>query len=231
MNIRGFLKTSLIDYPDKICSVLYTGGCNLRCKYCYNFDFACNNKNLEHFLEEDLLSFFKERKKIIDGVTITGGEPTLSKKLDVFVARLKDLSLLVKLDSNGLNPLVIKNLLKNNLLDYVAIDIKTSPEKYNELTNKEVDFNKILETLSILKESGISYELRTTCIPHFITLDDLQKIKDEVGEVERYALQQFMNNTPLLDNSWENIQPYPLETLNQFRDFILTFSKECELRI
>ena len=230
--IKGLLKTSLIDYPDKICTVLYTSGCNLRCKYCYNFDFACNSDSLNKiYSEEEIFSFLKKRKNLLDGVTITGGEPTLFKNLDKIILKIKELSLAVKLDSNGLKPEVIESLLKQKLLDYVAIDLKTSPAKYNELTNREVDFSKILETINLLKNSEVNYELRTTCLPGFVSLEDLEKIKNEVKSVKKYCLQQFINNTPLLDNSWEEVEPYSLEVLEEFKSFVQTFATEVELRV
>lgn len=228
MNIKGIHKTSLIDYPGKICSILFTGGCNLRCKYCHNPDLACN-KNLTTLSNEEALSFIRKRKELIDGISISGGEPTLAKNITDFISSVKDISLAVKIDTNGLNPDVIEKLLKRDLLDYVAIDIKTSPEKYEFLTNRKIDFSHIKETVDLVRDSGVDYELRTTCIPHFVTLEDFWSISREIGHVKQYYLQQFVNEKTL-DPSFASYQPYPPQVLISFREYVKTFADICELR-
>jgi pyruvate formate lyase activating enzyme len=230
MNIRGIYKTSLIDYPGKISAVLFTGGCNLRCRYCHNPDLACNWQDMPQSSDEDTLDLLRKRKNLIDGVTISGGEPTLSKDLFSFMEKIKELQLAVKLDSNGLQPEVLRDLIAGGLLDYAAIDIKTSPEKYRLLTNSDVDFNRVAESIDILRTSGIDYEVRTTCVPAYVTMEDLASIRDAVGRVRKYFLQQFQREARLLDRAWEVIEPYPVETLRQFREFILTFADRCEIR-
>ncbi len=230
MNIRGIYKTSLIDYPGKISAVLFTGGCNLRCRYCHNPDLACNWKEMVHSSNEEALDLLRKRKNLIDGVTISGGEPTLSKNLFSFVEKIKELQLSVKLDSNGLQPDVLGDLISGGLLDYAAIDIKTSPEKYRLLTGSVVDFNCIAGSIDILRTSGIDYEVRTTCVPLYVTMEDLGSIRNSIGRVKKYFLQQFQSDTRLLDRSWEVMEPYPAETLRQFRDFVLTFADRCEIR-
>lgn len=230
MNIRGIYKTSLIDYPGKISAVLFSGGCNLRCSYCHNPDLAGNWQEMAHSSNEEALALLRKRKNIIDGVTISGGEPTLSKNIFSFLEKIKELQLAVKLDSNGLQPHVLQDLISAGLLDYAAIDIKTSPEKYPILTNSTVDFRRIVESIDILRKSGIDYEVRTTCIPSYLTMDDLVSIRDSIGRVGNYYLQQFQREARLLDRSWEVIDPYPVETLHQFRGFILTFADRCEIR-
>jgi len=230
MNIRGIYKTSLIDYPGKISAVLFTGGCNLRCRYCHNPDLAGNWQEMPHSSNEDTLDLLRKRKNLIDGVTISGGEPTLSKDLFSFVEKIKELQLAVKLDSNGLQPEVLKDLTAGGLLDYAAIDIKTSPEKYRVLTDSDVDFSRIARSIDILRDSGIDYEVRTTCVPAYVTMEDLAGIRDAIGRVKKYFLQQFQREARLMDRSWEVIEPYPAETLRQFREFILTFADRCEIR-
>jgi pyruvate formate lyase activating enzyme len=230
MNIRGIYKTSLIDFPGKISTVLFSGGCNMRCRFCHNPDLACNWQDLELSSNEEALDLISRRKKVIDGVTISGGEPTLSKNIDSFIRQIKSLGLAVKLDSNGLKPDVISRLIEQNLVDYVAVDIKTSPEKYRSLTDSEADFDSIVQCINILKKSGIDYEVRTTCVPGYVTLEDLAGIRDAIGRVRAYHLQQFQSDAHLLDPLWETIKPYPRETLLTFRDFVLTFADRCELR-
>jgi pyruvate formate lyase activating enzyme len=229
MNIKGLHKTSLIDYPGKICSIIFTGGCNLRCKYCHNPELACDSCNLKTLTNDDALSFMKKRCSLIDGISISGGEPTLAKNLFDFIRSVKDIPLAVKIDTNGLNPDVIDHLIQNRLLDYVAIDIKTSPEKYELLTNRKVDFSLIVRTVELVRASGVDYELRTTCIPSFVTLEDFVSIKVEIGHVKQYFIQQFINDVTL-DPSLSNCEPYPLSVLYSFRNFVRSFSDICEIR-
>ncbi|MCU0848704.1 MAG: anaerobic ribonucleoside-triphosphate reductase activating protein [Spirochaetes bacterium] len=230
MNIRGIYKTSLIDYPGKISTVLFTGGCNLRCKYCHNPALACNLPGLELTPNDEAISFIEKRSGLIDGVTITGGEPTLSPNISEFLKKLKNRSIPVKLDSNGLNPSVIERLVGEGLLDYVAIDVKTSPEKYRELTGSDVDFGKIYRSVSILRDSGVDYEIRTTCIPGYVTVDDFYGIGGAIGRVSSYYLQQFRKDTPLLDESCMELSPYTRETLLGFREIVLGFADFCIIR-
>jgi pyruvate formate lyase activating enzyme len=230
MNIRGIYKTSLIDFPGKISTVLFSGGCNLRCKYCHNPSLACNWGTLALTGNEEALGLMKKRNKLIDGVTITGGEPTLSNNIEAFIETIKELSLAVKIDTNGLKPEVIDRLAAKKYIDYAAVDVKTSPEKYRELTGTDVDFNRIIESIEILRSRNIDYEIRTTCVPGYVTPEDLTDIGNALGRVNKYCLQQFNNSVPLLDRSWEGIEPYSIETLYRFRDIALSFADTCELR-
>jgi len=230
MNIRGIRKTSLIDYPGRICTVLFSGGCNLRCRYCHNPDLACNRSDLQSSTNEEALEYIERRKNQIDGVTLSGGEPTLSKNIIEFIEKIKKLSLSVKLDTNGLKPDVVDSLIKKKLLDYVALDVKTSPGKYRELTNCDVDTGLIKKTCAVLKKSGIAYEIRTTCIPGFVTMKDLSEIKNFLGRVKSYFLHQFVKDVPLIDESFVKIEPYPVKTLCEMLDFVKTFSDENGIR-
>ncbi len=230
MNIRGIYKTSLIDFPGRICTVLFSGGCNLRCRFCHNPDLACNRSSLERSSNEQALELLHRRKNIIDAVTLSGGEPTLSSNIEAFIELVREIPLLVKLDTNGLQPGVIGRLVSRGLLDYVAVDIKTSPEKYAELSASEVDFSAIRETVDILRGSGIAYELRTTCVPGFSDFQDYEAIRDAIGPVRAYYLQQFIPNVPLLDESLKSIRPLSAQELYALRDFVRTFSEICEVR-
>lgn len=230
MNIRGIYKTSLIDYPGKISTVIFIGGCNLRCRYCHNPDIVLNNNNLECYSKKEVLGLLKKRCGIIDGVTISGGEPTIAGSLVHFLTEIREMELYIKLDTNGLRPDILEELIRKNLIDYVAIDVKTSPEKYRDLTNCDADFSRIIRAIEIIKESGIDYELRTTCFPEFVTEEDLTTIKKLTGHVKRYFIQQFVGNTPLIDKSWESMKPYPVNVLKKFRDIVRTFSDICEIR-
>ena len=229
MNIRGIYKTSLIDFPGKISSVLFTGGCNLRCGYCHNPKLACNSCDLMHYSNDEALGILQKRRGLIEAVTISGGEPTIAKNILQFIGRLKGMGLSIKIDTNGLNPQVIRALVDEAMVDYVAIDVKTSPEKYESLSGKKIDFSKIFETIDCVRTSGMEYEIRTTCLPRFVTLDDFASIRSAIGLVNRYYLQQFVN-TVTLDDSFNRIQPYPLETLLEFKNFVSAFARICEIR-
>jgi len=229
MNIRGIQKTSLIDFPQVISTVLFTGGCNLRCLYCHNASLACNDCNLQQYSNHEVLEFLQKRKHLIGGVVITGGEPTLAKGIVTFLEKVKETGLKVKLDTNGFQPKVLKKLLSQQLIDYVAIDIKTSPEKYPVLTKTKLPFDLIMESIALLKEHHITFELRTTCVPGFVTIEDLQSIKERVGTVKYYYLQQF-HNQHTLDESLHTVKPYPKDILYSFQQFVKTFATFCEIR-
>lgn len=230
MNIRGIHKTSLIDFPGRISTVLFTGGCNLRCRYCHNPGLVCGWDDLRLTSNEEVIEILKKRIHVIDGVTISGGEPTLSRGILPFLEQVKALSLEVKIDTNGLNPAALRRIIEGRLVDYVAIDLKTSPGKYQDLTGAAVDFSAIRESIDLVRDSGTSYEIRTTCVPGYVTLEDFELIRAAIGRVARYALQQFNPGVPLIDHSCEDIEPYPIETLQRFRELVLTFADECEIR-
>lgn len=229
MNIKGIHKTSLIDFPGSISAIIFSGGCNLRCRYCHNPDLACNSCGLQGYSNDEALTFIMSRIHLIDAVVLSGGEPTLSPRIKDFTRTLKNLGLKVKLDTNGFNPDIVNDLVHEGLLDYIAMDIKTSPEKYHLLTGNDSPFDTIIDTLDILRHSGVLYELRTTCIPEYVTMDDLFAIRDKVEHVDAYFLQQFVNTTTL-DEAFHTIQPYPPETLISFKQFVSTFADTCEVR-
>jgi pyruvate formate lyase activating enzyme len=176
-----------------------------------------------------VLEFIQKRKHLIGGVVITGGEPTLAKGIIPFLGKLKETGLKVKLDTNGFQPHVLKKLLLQKLVDYVAIDIKTSPEKYPVLTKAKLPFNLIIDSIELLKEHQISFELRTTCVPGFVTIEDFHSIKERVGNVMYYYLQQF-HNQHTLDESLHTVKPYPKDVLFSFQQFVKTFATFCEIR-
>ncbi len=229
MNIRGIHRTSLIDYPGRISSVIFTGGCNLRCGYCHNPELACNSCELERYSNEETLGMLEKRRGLIDGITISGGEPTIAKNITTFISSLKGMDLAVKLDTNGLNPGVVRGLVRDRLVDYVAIDIKTAPEKYEFVTGIKVDFDRIAETVDVVRDAGIEYELRTTCIPYYVTLEDFKSIRLAVGHVKRYFLQQFVNDVTL-DSSLGSMRPYTPGVLQGFKKYVDTFADLCEIR-
>jgi pyruvate formate lyase activating enzyme len=229
MEIKGIQKTSLVDYPGRLSSVIFFGRCNFSCGFCHNPHLVRDIDKLESYPAINVLKLLKERSSSIDAVVITGGEPTLFKEIDSFIKKVKEIPLLVKIDTNGSNPEIIKKLLDKSLVDYVAIDIKTSPEKYKLASGVNINFDTIKKTIGIVKESGIDYELRTTCVPSFVTLDDFLKIKDEIGRVKKYYLQQFVNKVTL-DPALQECEPYTAVVLNNMMEFVKSFSDVCKIR-
>ena len=191
MLIGGLQKTSLLDYPEKIAAILFTQGCNFRCGYCHNpelLDFVTNT----HLNEKDFFDFLKTRQGKLDGVVITGGEPCIQNDLIEFIQKIKELGFLVKLDSNGTYPEKISSLLENNLLDYIAMDIKGPLEKYHTITGTIIDTSKIKNSIQIIMNSNIQYEFRTTVLKSQLTIEDFIKISKLIYGAEKYYLQKFI---------------------------------------
>ncbi|WP_069649915.1 anaerobic ribonucleoside-triphosphate reductase activating protein [Caloranaerobacter ferrireducens] len=196
MNFKGLQKSSFIDYPDKICTVLFTGGCNFRCPFCHNSSLVKNEG--EFILERDILEFLKNRKKMVDAVCISGGEPTLQKGLVSFIKKVKDIGYLVKLDTNGTNPNVIEKLLDLRLIDYIAMDVKAPLSKYSSVAGVMVDINSIQESIRLLKNSNIDYEFRTTVCKELLAQDDILEISKNISGARRYIIQNFKDRETVL---------------------------------
>ena len=218
MLIGGFQKESLIDYPGKMCSIVFTVGCNFRCPFCHNSELVLPEKikELAKIKEDEILSYLKDKIKFIDAVEITGGEPTLQKDLIDFIKKLKSMGYLVKLDSNGTNPGIIKRLLEEKLIDYYAMDIKAplTFDKYNKVIGgvlTEDMFNKIKETISLVMNSGIEYEFRTTAIKGFHTKEDLLQICKDLEGARRYVIQTYNPDNVLDPNAMKGSGPFKEE--------------------
>ncbi|MBL7170070.1 MAG: anaerobic ribonucleoside-triphosphate reductase activating protein [Candidatus Aenigmarchaeota archaeon] len=216
MQIKGFQKTSLIDYPGNICSIIFLSGCNFRCNYCYNPELVLDEK-LPEIKEKEVLKTLEERKKFIDGVTITGGEPTIHKELPILIKKIKKIGLLIKIDTNGTNPEMLNYLIKNKLIDFIAMDIKNVFEKYKETANVNVNINKIKESVKIIKESGIEHEFRTTVLPRLHIQEDIIKIAKELKDAKKYVLQQFFPAEKMLDKNFIKEKTYSEKELEGIR--------------
>lgn len=191
MQIQGIEKVSMVDYPNKIATTIFAGGCNFRCPFCHNSGIV--EKKYDNILEEDVLQYLESRKGLIDAVVVSGGEPTLQPDLDKFISKLKEMNFLVKLDSNGTNPFVLKKLLDSKLLDYVAIDIKTNFDDYSGITGvSQPNTANVKETVEILRNSGIAYELRTTLINEFHSVENIEKMANELAGEKILYLQKFV---------------------------------------
>jgi pyruvate formate lyase activating enzyme len=225
MKFSGLQKTSLLDYPDKIASVLFTPGCNLRCPFCHNGQIASNPQ--PPFLQEAAaMEILESRKKYVDAVVITGGEPCMHKELPKFLSKLKERGFYVKLDTNGFYPEVLEECL--GYVDYVALDVKTCEEKYKQLGAK--DTNNLQKSIEMLKMDKVPYEFRTTIVPELVTLQDADRIGELTKGAKIHALQQFVpDNT--LDKHFQTVHPYAPETINEFAGILGKYSEKIVLRI
>ena len=226
--IKGLQKMSLIDYPGKVSCVVFLGGCNFRCPFCHNPDLI-NPGKLETVPEKEFLEFLKKRRKWLDGVVITGGEPTLQKDLPGFIRKIKDLGYLVCLETNGTNPGVLEELLKGKLLDYLAMDIKAAPERYREAAGTEVDMDKVRRSAGIVRNSGIEHQFRTTFVPGLVGKEDARKIGQWLKGSESYAVQNFRPKN-CLDKAFESRVPYSKEGIEEIAGIARKFFRKVEVR-
>ncbi len=188
MKIAGLAKTSFVDYPGKIACVVFTAYCNMKCGFCHNKHIITGDVPLMD--NADVFNYIVKRKDVLGAVVITGGEPTLQKMLIPFIESIKRLGLCVKLDTNGTNPNVIRQLLDKNLLDYIAMDVKAPLHKYFEVVGGPVDVNAVTASIDILKHCTVPFEFRTTFAP-LLTTDDILEIGGLVRGTKNYYLQQY----------------------------------------
>jgi pyruvate formate lyase activating enzyme len=225
MKFSGIQKTSLIDFPSRIASVLFTPGCNLRCPFCHNWRIVVDPK--PPFLQEEAaLKILESRKKFVDAVVVTGGEPTMHKEMPRFLKKLKAKGFSVKLDTNGFYPKVLEECLPH--VDYVALDVKTSLEKYPRLGAKDVSL--LLQTIEILKTGKVEYEFRTTVVPSFVDAEDLPKIAELAKGAKTFAFQQFIPEDTL-DKTFQTVRPHPPEHITKFADTLKGYVGNVILRI
>ena len=229
MLIKGFQKLTLLDYPGQVAATIFVGGCNFNCSYCYNTDLVVNSNSMRTIPEEEIFKELEKRKKMLDGVVICGGEPTIYSNLREFIEKIKKLGFLVKLDTNGSNPEMIKKLIDEKLIDYVALDIKGPKERYNEFVGKKVDVKKIQESIDILKEGRVDYEFRSTIVPTLHTKEDVIEMAKWIRGTKRYYLQNFRPEKTI-DPKFEKIKPYPQEYLLKIQKAIAPFFEICQVR-
>jgi len=230
MTIGGLVKFSLIDYPGKSCAVIFTRGCNFRCPFCHNPELVLPEKYSPEIPVSEVLDFLKSREGKLDAVTITGGEPTMHSDLPDFIKKLKDMSFFVKLDSNGSNPEMLKNLIEQKLVDYIAMDVKSTFENYEKAAGVPVDIDKIKKSINLIKNSGLSHEFRTTVVRSIVSLDDLKKIAENVRGAQNYFLQKFIFAGKLNDENFKEEISYSDEELQKIIDEISTFVEHCGIR-
>ena len=215
--IKGLEKSSLIDYPGKVSAVVFLAGCNFRCGFCHNRELVLEPEGMGTIPEGEVLQFLKERKKWLDGVVISGGEPTLHKDMPGFLGKIKALGYPLKLDTNGTNPEMVKEIIGKRLVDYVAMDIKGPLGKYEEICEVPVDTQKIKESIKLIISSGIGHEFRSTVLPALHTKEDVQEMARMVKGAKKFYLQQFRpKNT--VDPAFEGMKPFSEKEMLELRD-------------
>ena len=228
MLILGLQKTTLLDYPGKVASTIFTGGCNFRCPYCHNRDLVIPPSDVNAYTEDEIFTHLSQKKKVLDGVCISGGEPTLHKDLPEFISKIKELGLLVKLDSNGTNPQMLKELVKNGLIDYVAMDIKHSKEKYNTIASmKTFDLSPIEESVDFLKEGHVDYEFRTTIVEELHSEADFIELAKMLKGAKRYYLQKFKDSEYCIASGLHEIK---IDTANKYLEILRKDLNDVNLR-
>jgi pyruvate formate lyase activating enzyme len=224
MKFSGIQKTSLVDFPNRVASVLFTPGCNLRCPYCHNWRIVVDPK--PPFLNDEVVfKILEERKRFVDAVVVTGGEPTMHKELPRFLKRLKEGGFRVKLDTNGLNPRALEECLP--YVDYVALDVKTSLGKYGRLGPG--DTAELVHTIEMLKTGKVECEFRTTVVPGLVGEEDLIEIGGLVKGVKTFVLQQFVPDDTL-DKALNSLKPYSRESLAGFAENMKRYAENVVLR-
>lgn len=229
VEVKGIQKLSLVDYPGKLCATIFLGGCNFRCPYCYNKQLILEPEKIPTIPEEQVLNFLKERNGFLDGVCICGGEPTLHSDLSEFIRKIKKLGYSIKLDTNGSNPEMLKKLFEEELVDYVAMDIKAPLEKYEEVSGVKVDIEKLKESIELIRGNSIEFEFRITAVPGLVNERDLIRIGELLKGSKRFFIQQFRPKNTLVKR-YENVKPYSQEELENFADKLKPYFEHCGVR-
>lgn len=225
----GLQKLTLLDFPGKVACTLFTKGCNFRCPFCHNASLVVRTEEQRMYDNAEILAFLKKRVGILDGVAITGGEPTLMSGLYDFIKSVKEMGYAVKLDTNGTRPEVLKKLVLDGLVDYVAMDIKNSPEKYAHTCGlpSNYDLSKIEESIRFLMDGHVDFEFRTTVAKPFHTEEDFVKIGEWIKGSEKYFLQQFKDSGDIIG---KEISSFNENEMGKFLNILLPFVPNTQLR-
>ena len=228
MKIGGFQKTSLLDYPDEISAIVWTVGCNFNCPFCYNVDLI--KGKVDFFSEEGILDYLKKRKGLLDGLVITGGEPLMQKDIIDFCEKIKKLGYLVKIDTNGMYPEKLQELIDKKLIDYISMDVKAPKKKYNELSGVKTDIKKIEKSIDIIRSCDINYEFKTTFVPGLLTKHNIIEICKWLKGSKKFYLQQFKSDVPLISDELVKFSPYSKEDLLSLLKEVKTYFEICDVR-
>lgn len=226
MKIFGLEKLSMVDYEGHLCCTIFTGGCNFRCPFCQNADLV-NIEHLAQYSEQEFFDYLEKRKYIIDSVCISGGEPTLQSDLKEFIAKIKSRGLLVKLDTNGTNYELLKNLIDEKLVDYVAMDIKNSPDAYEKTAGAHVNLDGIRRSVELLKTNIIPYEFRTTLVADHHTTETIIDMSHWLAGADKLYLQHFVDGGTCLQ---QNLHDIPKSTAQEFASILSKTIPHVSLR-
>lgn len=229
MKIKGMIEASFLDWDGKIVTTLFVPECNFRCPYCQNWELIEHPENFEEIGFERIKKFLLGHKGFIDGVCVTGGEPTIYEKLPGFIKKIKDMGFLVKLDTNGSRPGMIKKLIDEKLVDYVAMDMKASFEKYDITCGVEVNVEDIKRSVDIIMNSKIEYEFRTTVVPDITDESDIESIAASVKGAKKYVLQQFIPKNAV-DEKLRNVTPYEKNMFEKMSEKAKKYVKNAMVR-
>ncbi|QQG52490.1 MAG: anaerobic ribonucleoside-triphosphate reductase activating protein [Candidatus Falkowbacteria bacterium] len=240
MIIGGLEKLSILDYPDHLAAIIFTQGCNFRCHFCYNPMLVLprkgedeknkKEKGLSPLSPEDLFLFLKERYGRLDGVVITGGEPTLHPDLPSFISQIKALGYDIKLDSNGTNPEMLQELIAKKLIDYIAMDIKAPLAKYENTVSAIVACDNLEKSVKIIIESGLPHEFRTTVVPGLLDKEDFQAMGELIKGADNWYLQKFKSDTDLVDGAFQGKAAYTDREMAEFAAIGRKAAGVCEVR-
>ncbi|RJP43790.1 MAG: anaerobic ribonucleoside-triphosphate reductase activating protein [Desulfobacteraceae bacterium] len=233
MIFGGIQKNSLIDYPSKVSCVLFTQGCNFRCPYCHNPQLVASRSTRSPVFEQDVFAFLSKRKNWLDGVVISGGEPTIQDDLFDFCGRIKDMGFAVKLDTNGSRPQVVEKLIRLKRVDYIAMDMKTDPDRYVPVIAKAVDPALIRASAHAILASGLAHEFRTTCVKSIVDAESIRAIGVTITGAVRYVLQQVQClEGHVLNPNYFKTHDWHLdgESISALRDIAAGFVEACTIR-
>lgn len=218
IKIGGMQKMTLLDYPGKVACTIFTAGCNFKCPFCHNRELVFIPENYEYFDSQDVLDYLEKRKGLLDGVCISGGEPLLQENLESFIAKIRELGYQIKLDTNGGYPQKLKSIVEKGLIDYVAMDVKNSRDKYAETAGMNpgsFNLEPIEQSVEYLKTCGIDHEFRTTVVRELHTAEDLREIAEWIGPDQKYYLQQYMDSENIIQPGFTAYDAAEMEELKQ----------------
>lgn len=228
MSIHGLNKLTLLDYPGKLAATIFLGGCNFQCPFCQNGDLVLRPSGQPVIETEEVLRFLKKRQGILEGVCITGGEPTLYDGLEELIKAIRELGYYVKLDTNGYKPEILKDLVKKGMLDMVAMDIKSDQDTYGLVSGRpDIRMEKICESIKFLMEDYVAYEFRTTVVREFHDAETFEKISQWIGGCQGYYLQNYRDSDAVI---WSGLHGYTIEELHVFKDILSKTIKKVEIR-
>lgn len=228
MELKGFQKLTLLDYPGKVACTVFTGGCNFLCPFCQNSSLVLHKGEVESIAEEDVLSYLNKRRGILDGICITGGEPLLQDGLSEFISACKRVGMLVKLDTNGYLPDKLAVLVETGNIDYIAMDIKSSPKGYALAAGlQNLDIERILRSIEFIKGCGVDHEFRTTVVSELHSAEDIEAIGKLISGEKRYFLQKFVDSGELIT---AGLHAASDEKMNEYLSLVQRYVPTAELR-